>query len=127
MSICDERGKPITTIDPISLCWSDGGVPGYLPLLSRSDYEYVDLIGFDWKHDFTFHIISKNNPRTYERANFLRGNYYITIAAYADDAAAHTKIYQVILGETEVQKQHDQVDKLHYFELKPVRRAPQNR
>jgi len=126
MNVYDGQGKPIAGIDPISLRWSDGGAVGYLPLLGCADYEYVDVIGFEWRQDLTFHIISDNDSKCYSEG-FRPGEYYIALAVFADDSKARMKIFRIVLGEIEAEKEDERVETRHYFEMRPVRKIPTRR
>ena len=126
MNLYDGQGKPIAGVDPISLRWSDGGAVGYLPLLGCADYEYVDVVGFEWRQDFTFQIIAEKDSRC-GREGLRPGEYYLALAAFADDAKARTRIFQIVLGEIEAEKEPGGAETRHYFEMRPVKRIPTRR
>jgi hypothetical protein len=126
MNVYDGEGKPLAGVDPISLRWSDGGAVGYLPLLGCADYEYVDVVGFEWRQDLAFHIIADNVSRC-DGGGLQPGEYYVALAVFADDAKARTRIFQIVLGEIKAEKEYGGVETRHYFEMRPVKRIPARR
>lgn len=121
MNVYDGEGNPIGGVDPVSLRWSGAEAVGYLPLLGCADYEYVDMFGFEWRQDFTFHIIADADSRC-DRRGLQPGEYYVTLAVFADDAKARERIFRIVLGEIKPEKEDERGESRHYFEMKPVKK-----
>lgn len=124
MAVLDQTGKPIADFEPTTLCWTNTRSTEHHPLLSPSDYEYVDCVFF-YAIDQRLHWrIPADEPPRYPR--FLpAGTSYVRVSVNAENAAPRCVTFQVTIGdETDSPKPDGRSETFRWFSMERVKAAP---
>lgn len=92
LQFINEDGGSLMSCDPVTIWWSASRSADAHPILSPSDYEYLDLFRVSHERTRTLDIPGS-------RVSLPPGNYRMELAIYSSSAPPYTATLRVIFGD----------------------------